>query len=96
MTLAAGATPSHVSACVLSSPLNVAGFVVLRNVRITDGAGTVRQNLWQDGDSVLDVASSVLQYTSYQSGPANSCLVYIRDNTNALVANQFFGSVEGV
>ncbi len=69
---------------------------VLKNVRITDGAGTVRHTLYGvGGEPSRSQSWRNAAYLNRRCGPANSLLVYLWSGTTQ-VANPFNCTVEAV
>lgn len=90
-----GKTATSSSLCNEGDASSGTAKVLYRNIRFTDGAGTVRQQLWSSGEPVDNsVASSVLT-TNIQMGPSNSFLVYVFTDAGAQVAQDFKYSFRG-
>jgi len=69
---------------------------VYRNIRITDGAGTTRLQLWESGEPSANSTLSSLLSSNIQCGPANSFNVYVFDAAGTQVANDFSWVFQGV
>lgn len=72
--------------------------ILIKNVRITDGAGTTRQVIYNTGQSTLstlDSASSA-RWVNYGMNQANSFDVYVLDASNTKIASDFMYSWKGI
>jgi hypothetical protein len=69
---------------------------VYRNIRITDGAGTTRLQVWESGEPPASYVEFSNLTTNAQAGPANSFHVYVFDSTPTQVANDFSWLFQGV
>lgn len=67
---------------------DTAGFykAVWANVRITDGAGTTRLQLWAAGEPTANVAAYSTLYSNAKCGPANSFLAYAFNSAAVQIA----------
>jgi hypothetical protein len=70
--------------------------ILLRNVRITDGAGTDRLVVWSSGEPTSNTTSGSGGQTNIQCGPANSFNLYVfTTSTGAQVASDAAWDFDG-
>ena len=69
---------------------------VYRNIRITDGAGTTRLQIWESGEPPLNANNYSALTTSQQVGPANSLLASVFDSSGTRIVSAFRTSFNGV
>lgn len=69
---------------------------VYRNIRITDGAGTTRLQIWSGGEPALNQSAYQTGQVQVQCGPSNSFLAYQFDQAGAQVAGQVSYTFNGV
>lgn len=72
--------------------------VVVKNVRITDGAGTTRASYYAtSGEPQANAAQLTARQAQVQMGPANSMLANVfLSNTGARTAQKFYWSIRGI
>lgn len=69
--------------------------VLLRDLLITDGAGSTRQTYWSSGEPASNTTYSQVNATNINMGPANSLLVYAFDTSWTQVAREVSVTFEG-
>jgi hypothetical protein len=69
---------------------------IYRNIRITDGAGTTRLQIWASGEPTINQLSYMNLSSNVQCGPANSFQCYIFDQSGAKIASPFSYDFQGV
>lgn len=69
--------------------------ILLRNVRFTDGAGTVRQTIWSSGEPTLNTSGGASLVANVMLGPSNSFNLYAFTDAGAQVAQDVQYSFRG-
>lgn len=67
----------------------------IRNVRITDGAGTTRATLWASGEPAQNSTTSSTAATNIRMGPANAFLAYAFNAAGSQIARDVSVIFEG-
>jgi hypothetical protein len=70
--------------------------VLYRNIRFTDGAGTVRQSVWTSGEPSLNTNGVVANASNVRCGPSNSYLLYAFNASGSQVAQDVRTSFDGI
>ena len=92
--LTAGKTLNGVNFAASPTVAGSYSFLV-RNVRITDGAGTTRLSLWTSGEPSQNFTVSASNATNVRMGPANSFLIRAFNASNAQVPIDVFVEFTG-
>jgi hypothetical protein len=69
---------------------------IYRNIRITDGAGAIRLQIWASDEPTINQTHMIALSSNAQCGPANSFQCYIFDQSGAKIASPFSYDFQGI
>jgi hypothetical protein len=80
---------------VVSSSVTGTHTMMVRDLRVTNSSGTVKQQYWSSGDPTANSSYANVGSSNVLCGPANSFLAYCFDGTNTQVAKPLSYTFEG-